>query len=220
MRQRDQTDGQQIPPELERQVSSYWNIAARQRQMQRRTLCKDTKTNPGNLQSYISFAVLRLHCILYICSHFFAFVPIYGRCVLFPGGEIGQGRKPRGTRGARKKAGKLFCWKNHQYFAFVLIWKIQQEHSKDESDLKIGRRGGASSTTIYLLVMRKATMTKLWQNVADDNMDQKEMENKEVICVSKCKYLQTESIKEDLNEPSTNGSKLQLLFGFARLFDK
>ena len=40
--------------------------------------------------------------------------------------------------------------------------------------------------------------------------------NKEVICVSKCKYLRTESIKEDLNEPSTNGSKLQ----FARLFDK
>ena len=220
MRQRDQTDGQQIPPELERQVSSYWNIAARQRQMQRRTLCKDTKTNPGNLQSYISFAVLHLHYILYICSNFFAFVPIYGRCVLFPGGEIGQGRKPRGTRGARKKAGKLFCGKNHQYFAFVLIWKIQQEHSKDESDLKIGRRGGASSTTIYLLVMRKATMTKLWQNVADDNMDQKEMENKEVICVSKCKYLRTESIEEDLNEPSTNGSKLQLLFGFARLFDK
>ena len=48
----------------------------------------------------------------------------------------------------------------------------------------------------------------------------KEMEDKEVICVSKCKYLRTESIKEDLNEPSTNGSKLQLLFGFARLFDK
>ena len=185
MRQRDQTDGQQIPPELERQVSSSWNIAGRQRQMQRRTLCKDTKTNPGNLQSYISFAVFHLHHILYICSNFFAFVPIYGRCVLFPGGEIGQGRKPRGTRGARKKAGKLFCGKNHQYFAFVLIWKIQQEHSKDESDLKIGREI-ASSTTIYLLVMRKATMTKLWQNVADDNMDQKEMENKEVICVSKC----------------------------------
>ena len=39
--------------------------------------------------------------------------------------------------------------------------------------------------------------------------------NKEVICVSKCKYLRTESIKEDLKEPSTNGSKLQL----ARQFD-